>query len=477
MWTKSFGADHVIPITSVKKKLEAITKAYFNRVYSATHRKKPKNAGETIKNVSLRMQNKIWRNSPLCISDSSGKRGRVKKANNSDKTNNHLLDIGKDMDTLKGREEIFYKDQLNERECRLSEEIDTEYEEEKENQLKEQEENEALEEQEMSFINAPEFSETYTPTQRQTILHTPTSSALVSSTPTSEVGETPTSSISEDRPPIRKTRNVLPHVKDAIATTSYEAAISIDKARVAFKVIAKKMYGHRYYLSKEEQAKYEPSLDPIMEINETDEISEPKSKRPRSSSDYKAYRYVLPDRRMVSDFKHNKAMQQEITAANALANKPESTRVTLHYDTTSRCRIYGEWPSIIFNFLDDDKEKCEMFNLRALEFAYEDRKQIAKLIVETLKRLSVATGGKSSATELWCKVYAFMTDATTKNLEVETLVSEMLGTDYVPLHILCKSHTCEKLDECCIDALVEIEKKIKLADTISKRQPRLKSFI
>ena len=45
------------------------------------------------------------------------------------------------------------------------------------------------------------------------------------------------------------------------------------------------------------------------------------------------------------------------------------------------------------------------------------------------------------------------------------------------MHTLCKSHTCEKLDECCIDALVEIEKKLKLSDMIAKRQPRLKSFL
>ena len=89
----------------------------------------------------------------------------------------------------------------------------------------------------------------------------------------------------------------------------------------------------------------------------------------------------------------------------------------------------------------------------------------------------MATAGKSSPTDLWRNIYAFMTDSVTKNLEVENLVSEMLGTTYIPIHILCKSHTCEKLDECCIDTIVEIEKQLKLADTITKRQPRLKSFV
>ena len=118
-----------------------------------------------------------------------------------------------------------------------------------------------------------------------------------------------------------------------------------------------------------------------------------------------------------------------------------------------------------------------MYHLRALFFAYEDRDQIAKLVYETLTRLSVATGGITTAMDLWHNIYAFMTDAVTKNLEVETMVSKMLGTDYVPLHILCKSHTCEKLDEGCINALVVIEKQLKLGDMIAKRQPRLKSFL
>ena len=98
-----------------------------------------------------------------------------------------------------------------------------------------------------------------------------------------------------------------------------------------------------------------------------------------------------------------------------------------------------------------------MYYLCALFFAFEDRKQIAKLIVETLNRLSVATGVESSAKDLRHNISNFMRDGVTKNLGVETLVSELLGTSYVPMHTLCKSHTCEKLDECCIDALVETE--------------------
>ena len=36
---------------------------------------------------------------------------------------------------------------------------------------------------------------------------------------------------------------------------------------------------------------------------------------------------------------------------------------------------------------------------------------------------------------------------------------------------------CEKLDESCINALVQIESEVKIAELIIKRQPRLKSFV
>ena len=89
-----------------------------------------------------------------------------------------------------------------------------------------------------------------------------------------------------------------------------------------------------------------------------------------------------------------------------------------------------------------------MFMLRILFFAYEDREQITKLVFETLNRLHVECIREKTSKELWENMYAFRTDAVTKNLKVEELVSEMLASNYIPIHILCKSHTCEKLDEC-----------------------------
>ena len=70
-----------------------------------------------------------------------------------------------------------------------------------------------------------------------------------------------------------------------------------------------------------------------------------------------------------------------------------------------------------------------------------------------------------------------MTDAVTKKLKVEVEVSQALETDHVPIHILCKSHTCEKLNESCVNALIQVEQQLKMADLIVTRHPRLKSFV
>ena len=175
-----------------------------------------------------------------------------------------------------------------------------------------------------------------------------------------------------DRPEIQKYRNFLLPIKEAITTVSHKAAISVKKARLAVQATCKKLYNHRYYLTSQEQDKYEPKLQCIDEEDEeTDEneVHAPKSKKPRSAEKYlREYKYVLPDRKTISDYKHKKALQQEITCATALATKSARTRATLHYDSTTCSRIDREWPSLILSFQNDDPEECKMFPLRALLF-------------------------------------------------------------------------------------------------------------
>ena len=114
----------------------------------------------------------------------------------------------------------------------------------------------------------------------------------------------------------------------------------------------------------------------------------------------------------------------------------------------------------------------------AIFFEFENRIQITKLITETFNRLVVATGDeRANAAKLWSHIYDVMTDAVTKNLKIEEEVAKALGSSHIPRHLLCKSHTCEKFDESCIDSLVEIERELSYADLLVKRQPRLKPFI
>ena len=103
---------------------------------------------------------------------------------------------------------------------------------------------------------------------------------------------------------------------------------------------------------------------------------------------------------------------------------------TLHYDTTTRNTIDGEWPAIILYFSNRDE-----YVLRPLFFAYEDRKQIAELLVETYSRLSVAASVDKqeniTPAVLWEKTDAIMTDSVSKNLKIEDLIGESLGSGHL----------------------------------------------
>ena len=141
-------------------------------------------------------------------------------------------------------------------------------------------------------------------------------------------------------------------------------------------------YGHEYFLSTDDLNNQNKIDQPLQhtssEINVIEyEKNEPppakQSKRPVRKEDYQQYKYVLPTAKTVSDYKHLQASQREYEAAVALNSKPENVKVTLHFDTTSRNSIDGEWPSLILNFSNGQK-----FRLRPIFFAFEDRNQITK---------------------------------------------------------------------------------------------------
>ena len=91
--------------------------------------------------------------------------------------------------------------------------------------------------------------------------------------------------------------------------------------------------------------------------------------------------HVLPSQKVIANTKHLLLIQQEQNAALALIEtSEEESMTTLHYDTTTRKRINGEWPSLILRM-----ESGKKFHLRPLSLAVEDRQNITKLIVTMLK--------------------------------------------------------------------------------------------
>ena len=356
------------------------------------------------------------------------------------------------MKDLKGHEEKnFYNDQGGDRRHLLSQEVDIEYEDLQSVLREEAQTNEVHLEAEMSFIN--EDLEILSPKSRR-------SQSVINLIAVDK--ECQTDAYIPDAPSIRKVRNTSYEIKDCIATVSTKPTISVQKARVATQVVSSKFFGHEYHL----------------QLPTTSTANPPRSKKPRSSEDYKLYEKVLRSEKSINNFKHKKALCQEVVAANALMNKKSSTKVTLHFDTTTRSRIDGDWPCLILYFSDDDAAECRMISLRPLFFAYEDREQIVCLIVETLQRLSVATNNSDvSAVHLWERIDALMTDAVSKNLKVGEGVAEKLGSNHVPYSLLCKAHTCERLDSDNLTTLSTIEAKFGLRELIGKREPLLKSFL
>ena len=165
----------------------------------------------------------------------------------------------------------------------------------------------------------------------------------------------------------------------------------------------------------------------------------------------------------------------EREAAFALFNKSTLVKSVVHFDTTVRSSIDREWPSLIMKFSDEIK-----YRLRPIFFAFGDREQITNLFVETFGGLTATLKVSHHQTlqpkTLWEKVDAIMTDAVTKNLEIEETIAKALDSSHIPLHLLCKSHTVEALDKSSLEVLNEIEKSVKQQEIFEKINPALKSF-
>ena len=101
---------------------------------------------------------------------------------------------------------------------------------------------------------------------------------------------------------------------------------------------------------------------------------------------------------------------------------------------------------------------------------------MARLIVESLERLACTASismEKEITSQLWEQGDAFMADSVAKNLEVEKMVPQIIGSNHIPYHILCKSHTVEKLDK---SNLSKLEKSASLREKFKSINPALKPF-
>ena len=69
-----------------------------------------------------------------------------------------------------------------------------------------------------------------------------------------------------------------------------------------------------------------------------------------------------------------------------------------------------------------------------------------------------------------------MTDSVSKNLKIEDLVAEKLGSKHIPYHLLCKSHVVEKLDASNLNVLAAFKEKVKLQQHLEAINRALKPF-
>lgn len=145
--------------------------------------------------------------------------------------------------------------------------------------------------------------------------------------------------------------------------------------------------------------------------------------------------------------------------------------ITLHYDTTTRESVEGEWAALLIRFSEDNS----LHRLRSISLAYEDHNNIVKFLVEQMKRLGVAAN--CSPVDIWKQITAYMTDAVSKNMHVLEAVAKILNSDHIPLHLLCCAHTCVDMDKKCLEVLIEIETAMDLKNKILKNMKSLAAFM
>ena len=470
LWIKSFGANHVLTMNPVKKKLYVLVKEFWNDVYNKGHRKSNKNPTDKRAPETLRQATSKWQ-----------------------KNHDVLFDVGKNIHLFDAESDEFkfYQQQkMSSRLGKVSNEVDEEY------VMMQMEEAQAIAEGSEIVMEIEDESDddTMSVSMNSSInlnVSTNRSGAVRLTTVGIDAGVQTEFSI--PRPNIRKGRRgeCSEKVKAACAMVSSICGISPELSRKVVKIVCKELFDMNFYLTPEEQAqgeeneiadKEDPVIDMVVgeeEVEEREKDGGKETEQEKIPTKRKDYTYVLPSARTIADHKQILASETEAEAAVLLLNKDGRKKAIIHFDTTSRNNIDGEWPSIILRF-NEREECCEEVRLRPLFFAYEDRDQITSLFVESFNRLAAAgslrQGTRCEPDQLWKQVDCLMTDAVTKNLEIEKTIAAALRLSHIPLHLLCKSHTVEALDRSNLEVLARIEKDVNQQQILESINPRLRSF-
>ena len=263
-------------------------------------------------------------------------------------------------------------------------------------------------------------------------------------------------------------RNFNASIKIALASSRTVANISSNQARLAFQIVSEIFFKMKYYLSPSEvqENMYTETITSTSDVP----LDPPSNKRPRSKQQYVNYECVLPSKKSIDRMKQLMAIQEERNAALALLDGLPDEVMTVKYDTTSRRRLNGEWPSIILKSSSGKK-----YRLRSLHMSLENRQNIVQLFLATLGRLEIA--GKVDSKVIWSKIGAITTDSVSKNLQIEHLIAASFSSTHIPLHLLCTSHTSEAFDNGNLSVLTSIENKIEMKKNVLLYLPFLKSFL
>ena len=79
--------------------------------------------------------------------------------------------------------------------------------------------------------------------------------------------------------------------------------------------------------------------------------------------------------------------------------------------------------------------------------------------------------------ELWEETTIIMTDSVEADPQIENGIAAALGSNHIPLHLLCKAHTVEALDISNINVLASLESSLKFRKAPESINACVKSFV